>query len=86
MDGSILLHDRHTYNQMRNYVQHPNGEWGNGDGTHDDAVMAMAISVTASDKEGLYMPESTRASQPILDIYNQEFGENENQDIYGQAG
>jgi hypothetical protein len=84
MDQSLVLHDRHTYHQLRNYVQHPNGEWGNAAGSHDDAVMALAIAVTASDKEGPYVPEAIRGSQPILDIYNQQTEElySNNIDIY----
>jgi len=82
MDNSMVLHDRHTYNQLRNYVQHPDGQWGNGDGTHDDAVMALAIAVTASDKEGVYMPEPSRANQTVLDIYHQEYDGQFDENIY----
>lgn len=83
-DNSILLHDRLTYNQLRNYVQRTDGTWGNSDGiSHDDAVMALAIAVTASDREGPFMPDSTRQSQHILDIYQQEWEDHYETDIYG---
>lgn len=80
-DNSIVLHDRITYNQLRNYVQREDGTWGNGDGaTNDDSVMALAIAVTASDREGPFMPDATHHNQTILDIYQQEY---DNQfDIY----
>lgn len=85
IDNSIVIHDRVTYNQLRNYVQRPDGTWGNGDGaSYDDAVMALAIAVTASDKEGPFVPDaSSRYNQHILDIYKQEWGEEyESADIY----
>jgi hypothetical protein len=77
------LHDRVTYNQLRNYVQRDDGTWGNGDGaSYDDSVMALAIGVTASDREGPFMPEPTRRNQTILDIYQQEFEDRYDTDIY----
>jgi hypothetical protein len=81
-DNSIVIHDRITYNQLRNYVQRDDGTWGNGDGaSHDDAVMALAIAITASDREGPFIPDRPRRNQTVLDIYNQEFGE-DTVDIY----
>ncbi len=86
-DNSILLHDRVTYNQLRNYVQRADGTWGNGDNeSYDDSVMALAIGVTASDREGPFTPESTRLNQTILDIYQQEFEDHYSADIYGGQG
>ncbi len=83
IDNSILLHDRVTYNQLRNYVQRPDGTWGNGDGeSHDDAVMSLAIAVTASDREGPFLPDTLRRSQTILDIYQQEYDSSFSTDIY----
>ena len=85
-DGSLTIHDRITYNQLRNYVQRPDGTWGNGDGeSYDDSVMALAIAVTASDREGPFVVETPRHSQPILDIYQQEFDQMYAQDIYQEA-
>lgn len=81
-DNSIVLHDRITYNQLRNYVQRDDGTWGNGDGeSYDDSVMALAIGVTASDREGPFMPDAPRRNQTILDIYQQEW-DSEYTDIY----
>lgn len=73
VDLSLTIHDVKTYNQLRNYVEHDDGYWGNNDkSSHDDAVMALAICVTASDAEGPFMADSDHRS-PIVDIYNQEF-------------
>lgn len=85
VDCSLTLHDRKTYNQMQRYVQHENGEWGNADANiHDDSVMALAIGVTASDREGPYIPDSVASANPYLDLYKQEF-EDQIDDIYSQA-
>lgn len=46
VDHSITLHDRKTYDEMRNYVTLDNGGYGNAnDEAHDDTVMALAIAV-----------------------------------------
>jgi hypothetical protein len=72
VDHSIVLHDRVTYNQLRNYVQRENGEWGNANSdTHDDSVMAIAIATTASWAEGPYMADPDTGNT-IIDLYNQE--------------
>lgn len=56
LDRSITIHDKRTYNQLRDYVVRPNGEWGNAnEQIHDDAVMALAIAVTASMSEGPFV-------------------------------
>src|SRR5215467_1823713 len=82
-DNSLTLHDRTTYNQLRNYVQRDDGSWGNSDNiSHDDAVMALAIAVTASDREGPFMADSPRRSQTVLDIYQQEYDNQYDVDIY----
>ena len=52
IDHSITIHDVITYDQMVNYSEMDNGDWGNSDpDVHDDAVMAFAIGVTASRTE-----------------------------------
>lgn len=52
-DDSLIFHDKETYTQLRSYITHENGEMGNANKrTHDDAVMALAICVTASLTEG----------------------------------
>jgi hypothetical protein len=76
IDHSLIIHDRKTYNQMQRFVEHPNGEWGNADAkVHDDSVMALAIAVTASDREGPFIPDSRLTNSTILDIYKQEYEE-----------
>lgn len=73
LDGSLTLHDRKTYNQLRNYVEDESGYWGNADReTHDDAVMALAIACVASEQEGPFTADPTNRSV-IHDIYAQEF-------------
>lgn len=73
LDQSIIIHDVITYNQLRNYVEHDDGYWGNNDKkVHDDAVMALSIGVTASETEGPFMPDVPNSS-PIYDLYAQEF-------------
>lgn len=60
-DRSLTVHDQITYDQLLNYVVKPNGDWGNSDpDIHDDAVMALAIAVTASRAEGPFVAEDDR--------------------------
>jgi hypothetical protein len=71
-DQSITLHDQKTYRQLRNYCVLGNGDMGNADPkVHDDAVMALAICVTASMTEGPYAEERT-AQSDVFDIFNQQ--------------
>lgn len=72
LDGSLDIHDHTTFIQLRNFVQHDNGEWSNSAGDiHDDAVMALAIAVAASTLEGPYIPKNIY-DNPFTDIYTQE--------------
>lgn len=44
----MTIHDRQTYEEMKEYVVLDNGNFGNSDGTaHDDTVMGLAIGLTA---------------------------------------
>jgi hypothetical protein len=53
IEGSVIIHDRHTFNEMDNYVTLDGGGYGNGAGEeHDDTVMAFCIAVAASQLEG----------------------------------
>ena len=64
-DGSITLHDQITYDQMSKYVVlNDYGDMGNADQGkgYDDAVMALAITVTCMISEG---PDGIRASGPM---------------------
>jgi Terminase RNaseH-like domain len=73
IDGSLTIHDRKTYNQLRNYVEDDTGYWGNADKEmHDDAVMALAIAVIASDQEGPFTADPPTRSA-IHDLYAQQF-------------
>lgn len=73
IDGSLTIHDRKTYNQLRNYVEDEAGYWGNADrDMHDDAVMALAIGVVASEQEGPFTADPPERSA-IHDLYAQEF-------------
>ena len=72
VERSITLHDKTTYNQLRNYVIRANGDMGNADAaTYDDSVMALAICVTASRFEGPFS-ESRSSDHPMVDIFNDE--------------
>lgn len=83
VDKSLTIHDSHTFSQFLAYVQREDGSLGNGTGnTHDDAVMAMAIAVTASGAEGPYVVDNPNNNK-ILDIYRQEFEEDGMFDMFG---
>jgi hypothetical protein len=74
IDNSITIHDRITYEQLRNFVQRDDGTMGNADASvHDDSVMALAIGVTASISEGPFTADGGR-THTIADLYNQEYG------------
>jgi len=63
IDRSLKLHDQITYDQLRDYVVRPNGDWGNSNpDVHDDAVMALAIAVTASRADGPFVETSDQRS------------------------
>jgi hypothetical protein len=71
IDGTFTLHDRVTFNQLQNYVEHNDGYWGNNDpDIHDDSVMALAICVTASIAEGPFMADRQEGNI-IYDIFKQ---------------
>lgn len=56
VDGDITLHDRQTFEEMKNYVTLENGGYGNADGTdNDDTVMGMAIATAAHALEPILM-------------------------------
>lgn len=62
VDGSITIHDKFTYQEMRDYVTLENGGYGPADGSeHDDTVMALAIGTTA------------QMMEPPLPAYGQTF-------------
>ncbi len=47
MGIGLVIHDPHTFSEMRNYVQLPDGRFGNANGEpNDDTVMALAIALT----------------------------------------
>ena len=80
-DTSIIIHDRLTYGQLRQYVVRNNGEWGNADSnTNDDSVMALAIGVTASMTEGPFQAEASSSGNVIVDIFNQELDREDGDD------
>ena len=76
LDGSIILHDGQTVSQLRYFNIRNDGEMGNGSrNRHDDAVMALAICVTASITEGPFMDDRV-GSGPILDLFTQSQEDN----------
>lgn len=44
----FIFHDPNTFNELKNYTQYDNGEYGPADAEkgHDDTVMALAIGIT----------------------------------------
>lgn len=79
-DRTILIHDKRTYQQMRHYVVQNNGEWGPSDSKlHDDAVMALAICVTASKTEGPFVRKNPTQQDRLLEVFN------DNNDEWGQV-
>ena len=57
----FVIHDPTTFDEMRNYVQLPNGKFGNANGSpHDDTVMALAIACTTHYLDPLPPPLGTR--------------------------
>lgn len=85
-DRSICIHDQKTYNQLRDYVVRQDGTWGNSnDLLHDDAVMALSIAYTASQVEGVYVPEIEDTLDPIHRIWNQE-NMDSYEDMFGVMG
>jgi hypothetical protein len=59
-DRSLVIHDEHTFGEMRDYITLPNGGYGPADTKtgHDDTVMAMAISCICAATEGAPEPFS----------------------------
>lgn len=69
---SVLIHDKLTYTELLNFVERANGTMGNSSNSpHDDTVMALAIAVCASKREGHFKPHTTQA--PPVDIFSSEF-------------
>jgi hypothetical protein len=76
-NDSLIIHDRMTYNQFRDYAYWDNGEMGNAspDG-HDDAVMALCIAALASSTEPTYSSMTDARPGAGFDLYAP----------YGEAG
>jgi hypothetical protein len=69
-ERSITIHDEMTYNQMRSFVTHKTGYQGSADTrVHDDAVMALAIALTASGTEGPYRGDRGGLYNEAMDLY-----------------
>jgi hypothetical protein len=75
VDRSLIIHDRKTYEQMVGFIVHPNGNIGNSNPLiHDDAVMALAIAVTASKSDGPFIDgEEDERVSTIHHIVEQEY-------------
>jgi hypothetical protein len=70
LDRSLSFHDPRTYNQLISFVEHDDGYWGNSNTKiHDDAVMALAITVTASEEQGPFQAYRQSPHNPIVDLY-----------------
>lgn len=73
-DSNLVLHDAHTFQEMRDYITLDNGGYGPADAKtgHDDTVMAMAIACICAATEGAPQPfspapytERAREQHPI---------------------
>jgi hypothetical protein len=76
LDGTLVLHDRVTYNQMLNFVN-DDGYWGDtsrAKGRGDDAVVSLSIAIVSSDTEDPYVP-GVDSGTVYEDIYEQEWGD-----------
>lgn len=58
VDSDLIIHDQHTFQEMRDYVTLPSGGYGPADGAngHDDTVMSLAIACICSATEGPLLP------------------------------
>lgn len=79
VDNSILIHDRQTFHEMRDYVTLPGGGYGNAGGSaNDDTVMALSIALTCHMLDGPMMPYtgpgSTRDQQPNWETWGEMEG------------
>lgn len=65
-DNSLILHDQHTFDEMRDYVTLDNGGYAPADSKHghDDTVMAMAIACICAATEG--PPQAFSPPKPPL--------------------
>jgi hypothetical protein len=79
LDGSLVLHDRVTYNQMLNFVN-DDGYWGDRSQAKergDDAVMSLAIALVCSHTEAPAVPGTSPTIYET--IYDQEWGDDDQQ-------
>lgn len=67
VDGDLVLHDRKTYEEMRNYVTLDGGGYGNAnEEDHDDTVMALAIAAACHALDGPLIPYGQEREGPNL--------------------
>lgn len=67
IDKMTIIRDRHTYNEMVNYVSLPGGKFGNGElEEHDDTVMSYAIAITVIIYEAAEIVNQVASSKPAV--------------------
>ena len=70
--GGFVIHDRLTYNEMRDFITLEGGGYGNATKSrNDDTVMSMAIAVTCHNMEPpltAYVPVSLQAAASNLHL------------------
>lgn len=67
LDKDIVIHDSETFNEMRNYVTLTDGDYGpNSNDGHDDTVMALALSLTATITEAHTVPVYGSTTGPTI--------------------
>jgi hypothetical protein len=70
VENSIIIHDKKTYNQLRNFIVLSSGEMGNASRQqHDDAVSALSIGVTASHTEPPLYEEEHSNQENLVNLF-----------------
>lgn len=67
-DRSLILHDPRTFNQLRDYVNGPDGMGPADPNGHDDHVMALAIALACHAFEGPLAPLLTVGPRRDIDL------------------
>ncbi len=85
IDRDIVIHDHHTYMEMRDYVTTERGGYGPADDKHghDDTVMSLAIALTGHRMDGP-PPDNSAKLSGIVDKMNDTGAVDEYADPYSQ--
>ena len=42
-EGNLIIHDKHTVEELFTFIEKPNGTFSAEDGSHDDLIMALVL-------------------------------------------